>query len=662
MKRLFQFALFLLIVAPVYAGNTYFTAVTGNDSNIGSEASPFLTVQKLADTLECGDTGIVGPGSFDGRVEISAKVGSNTNLCLSWGSPIILKAATVGTTTLTASGNDTVIGVEGDNNGSGTGTNCAPDENICWLFKDVYWRIENFILDGSTFGTNYGAGMNLFHVSHVHMYNIEILNTYEGVNALGDNGIHCADLTCSTGPAHNIAAWDRPDRDIWFVGGRIHASRDHGMYLGVADSLVDGVEIDHNGGQGAQFTNSGSRTLNNNVMRNSVLHDNCCGVIMADDGNGDQIYNNVLWGHLQYCIGIGPSDVPGGVLVANNTCDGTITVGGRNSFYKGNIYTGVLNDIGTGNTVSGNYLATSADFVDMSGHDYTLKPTSGAINTAPNLIASFSTDKLGNARPGAGVWDAGALIYGGAPCVADHIGFYSQPIDALLGASLGTVSVELLTAGNVRCTTATNVITLSKPVSATWGTLASSSSLSVSATAGIATWTDLSVTTTTGSGSIVAAASGLSNVNSSSFTISSPGCTPHHLTFTSQPASALLGASLGTAAVKIYNASNAVCADATNTVIFSKHSGSCAGMTLGGTQTGAGTAGIFSSVDLNLTARTGSCSLDAAASGLTGATSNMIVISEIETLSAGFLVTAAETPAPTGAGGGAFNRFRIRRR
>jgi hypothetical protein len=50
------------------AGTTYYVAKTGNNSNPGSSASPFLTVQKAADVVQPGDIVVVRPGVYKERI------------------------------------------------------------------------------------------------------------------------------------------------------------------------------------------------------------------------------------------------------------------------------------------------------------------------------------------------------------------------------------------------------------------------------------------------------------------------------------------------------------------------------------------------------------------------------------------------------------------
>ena len=55
---------------PPSNGNTYYVATTGNDSNLGTEASPLRTIQKAADTVSAGDTVLIKAGTYYEQVYI----------------------------------------------------------------------------------------------------------------------------------------------------------------------------------------------------------------------------------------------------------------------------------------------------------------------------------------------------------------------------------------------------------------------------------------------------------------------------------------------------------------------------------------------------------------------------------------------------------------
>ncbi|MCP4151559.1 MAG: DUF1565 domain-containing protein, partial [bacterium] len=47
----------------------YYVAKTGNDSNAGTEAAPWLTIQKAANTLQAGDTVYIKAGTYGEQVK-----------------------------------------------------------------------------------------------------------------------------------------------------------------------------------------------------------------------------------------------------------------------------------------------------------------------------------------------------------------------------------------------------------------------------------------------------------------------------------------------------------------------------------------------------------------------------------------------------------------
>ncbi len=112
-------------------------------------------------------------------------------------------------------------------------------------------------------------------------------------------------------------------------------------------------------------------------------------------------------------------------------------------------------------------------------------------------------------------------------------------------------------------------------------------------------------------------------------------CTPDHLAFTAQPSNAAVSAVLGTVSVSVEDSGNNVCTSATDTITIANKGGTCTGMTLGGTKSGAASSGLFDTTDLFENAA-GACTLSATASGLTGADSDAFTISAIAIGGGGF--------------------------
>jgi len=109
-----------------------------------------------------------------------------------------------------------------------------------------------------------------------------------------------------------------------FIGTRIHnngptdpahplysdASGAHALYISAGDNLIDQCEIDHNTGWGVHAYGEEFAPINNNVVRNSYIHDNSLhnpergSGIEFFRGSGNIAYNNIVSGNA-YGIGIG---------------------------------------------------------------------------------------------------------------------------------------------------------------------------------------------------------------------------------------------------------------------------------------------------------------------------------------------------------------------
>ncbi len=324
------------------------------------------------------------------------------------------------------------------------------------------------------------------------------------------------------------------------------------------------------------YTNQGVNTATaprtKAYIRNSVFYDWGSGTNAAfpnpnnstADGEVD-IYNNIFYGHMssqnpisiEPYLGGGVSGNAGTVRIYNNLAylddsgqspfsmihvvDRTSNNNRLKDFYSANNYcigssgvgTFTMDDAGSG-TVSGTISRltnlpnnnTCQSAATASGQLYTQAnlwaPQNGSgstVGTGTNLSTFFTITYNGITR--FAPWDIGPYQWPLPACAgASKLLFVAQPASANLGANLGTVTVGVYDFVGVLCGAATNTVTFSKNGSASWGTLGGT--LSVDAVAGLATTTDLSVTGSTGTGSIDAAASGLTGASSNSITISAP--------------------------------------------------------------------------------------------------------------------------------------------
>ncbi len=64
---------------PPSNGNTYYVAIDGDDSNPGTEAEPFSTIQHAVDIVQAGDKVLIMPGIYNEEVIINGRSGAENN-------------------------------------------------------------------------------------------------------------------------------------------------------------------------------------------------------------------------------------------------------------------------------------------------------------------------------------------------------------------------------------------------------------------------------------------------------------------------------------------------------------------------------------------------------------------------------------------------------
>lgn len=498
----------------------------GNDSNPGSIGAPFLTPQHCVNVLIAGDTCNGRAGTYNLRPsgpENDLNIGPGyTNSGTSWTNPITLKAYNGETVVLQQNGYDIIANLHG--------TAAA-----------MYWIFDGLIFDGSTgpafracnasIGGLIAGGANYFRIQ-----NSEIKNgKSQGALLTSDDSFEITNTN-----VHDNGT-------LAFVNCDGISIQLHGLYWYGKHLTVDGGNWYSNAGFAFHIFSSGACSPpipcdGYNTVRNTRIYSNNPypggngGGLLMSVGPSNIAYNNVIYNNIGTGIDIdfrATANAAYNNTVYGNT--GGISVGpsGQGDVYDTVLQNNIVYSNGTGITDQGN--ATTAtnnftanpDFTNAGSSDFTLLITSGArafaLNKTALGIAELDNDIAGNARGAVGNWDAGAYKYVTTCTTPDHLDFTSQPSSALVGATLGTVSVSIKDSGGNVCTGATTSITLSKESGATWNAIVSGSNLTKSAVSGVATWTDLDVTPTPGVGSLHAAASGLTAATSSSFTVTASG-------------------------------------------------------------------------------------------------------------------------------------------
>jgi len=84
MKKILMTAILLTTIMLVSYSRTIYVATTGNDSNPGTETSPYLNIQKAIDAAAPGDTIYIRGGTYmlTKRIKIEKAGTADARICL----------------------------------------------------------------------------------------------------------------------------------------------------------------------------------------------------------------------------------------------------------------------------------------------------------------------------------------------------------------------------------------------------------------------------------------------------------------------------------------------------------------------------------------------------------------------------------------------------
>jgi len=367
---------------------------------------------------------------------------------------------------------------------------------------------------------------------------------------------------------------------------------------------------------------------------------------VAVDANGTQVPNTpIVWNTLDPSIASVPSAASGTVLAGNVRGAARIVA----QLLTGPIDQVTLNVLPLPTTIApqsgsgqsglvGGTLANplvafvaASDGLGVGGVTVTFAVTSGggSVGSATAVTndagLAQTTWKLGNTT-GTQTVTASAGTLAGSPVMytatarslaPTKLTVTAQPANATAGATLATVTIVAQTASGDTASAFTGAVTLTLAGGTSGATLGGTAT--VNAVAGVATFSNLTVSRSGTSYSLVASSSGLTNATTNSFDIAAG--VAGKLVFTSQPSSSTAGVSVGTLAVTATDQFGNTVTGFTGLVTLAIASNPGAA-TLGGTTSANAIAGVatFGSVTLN---RPGSgYTLSASATGLTSATSS----------------------------------------
>jgi len=405
------FALITLVFAAPLAGATdYVVATNGDDANSGTESQPWRTLQHAADSVGPGDTVSVRAGDYAGAyIENSGT--SNA--------PIVFKAFDGESPSITEDNPETPdgINVEGAsyvtvqgftvNGRSRAGIRAATCDHVTIRDNRIdgsgKWGIFTAFCDDVVIDHNVAANTGEQHGIYVSnsgdrpivRNNTIYGNTQAGIHMNGDisNG---GDGVISDAVVENNVIWDNGS------GGASGINCD-----GVQDSLIRNNLIfdEHASGISLYQIDGGAASTGNRVLNNTILiaPDGRWALNIQDGARNNSARNNIL---LNANSSHGAVDISGdsldGFNADHNAVTDRFTTNGGDSVLS-------LSDwrSATGSDSNSFIASSSGLFTNPGGDDYSLTPTSPAID-AGETLADVPNDLLGVARPQGAGFDIGA--------------------------------------------------------------------------------------------------------------------------------------------------------------------------------------------------------------------------------------------------------------
>ncbi len=384
--------------APQRRGATYHVSPTGSDSNPGSEARPFRTIQKAADSVKPGDTVLVddgvytysGPNDCYGKVVVCVSRGGSPD---NW---VVFRSK-----------NKWGAKIDGGNGKAGAGFAVRGGAS--------YVRIQDFEItglanaDGSASGIDLFDGGSHFQVvgNHVHNIGRVCTNTSNGQNGVyikADNVLVEANLIHDNGRLTPGQQGCQPNNMHW-------QNHDHGVYHSGGDHVTIRDNIIYNIKQGWAIQVWPKSRAHMNIINNTIAFGNqhkgkLGAIVMWAPSSGGMkvsdsaIANNIFYGVNTAAIWMGGASGEEPMRLANVRISNNIISSGVLLFAEKNVNT-------SGLILADNLERTDPKFADPAAFDFHLRSDSPAID-AGLALPGVGADYDGRVRPRGGRVDIGA--------------------------------------------------------------------------------------------------------------------------------------------------------------------------------------------------------------------------------------------------------------
>jgi hypothetical protein len=412
------------------SGNTYYVATNGSDTNDGSQAHPWKTIQKAANTLNAGDTAVILSGNYNERVTVS-----RPGITFVADGPVVMRGFTIRADNIDINGFEITNTLDDSTDGVGifsSGKYCTIENN--YIHEAMHQGIRlnpnssNCVVANNRLYRNILDGIDISGTNHLIEYN-EVWGTIQfrpedpnkasgtdndadGIRFFGsghtlrNNYIH--DIHTNT--PENID----PHIDCfqtWMDSDRQAASN----IIIEQNTCINTDTTSSGGGQGFMIEASDQLVVRNNFIQAFI------GVI-ANETSNSRFYNNLFIGDTT-------------VMAGSSHSLGFYSKNTNKTIFQNNIiYNFYSNIIIKGNTITGgNNLVYRSDgissikdssydssndlwqvdplFVNPKDNDYHLQAISPAIDAGINLGELVPDDIDNNTRPQGNGVDIGPYEY-----------------------------------------------------------------------------------------------------------------------------------------------------------------------------------------------------------------------------------------------------------
>lgn len=399
---------------------SYYVSPGGSDTNAGSLASPWKTINKAAATAKAGDTVYIRAGTYRERLR-PANSGTQTAPLIFTAYPGEEHQAVLDLGEMTGTNSYLgIVHISGKSyitvsdlrllNSGMFGVFVGQSNNILIKNNQVNWTwssgiyLENsksVVADGNDLqrvthmqgssspheSISILGGTDGFEIMNNKIYNTNGTNTKEGID--------CKD-SCSNGKIHHNYVNLSGRKVGIYVDAYATYSRDVEIYNNEVDSAGNGMVV-----TAEQRGTASNIKIYNNIVRNNTYY----GIRIAkfDLGgytNNISVINNTFYNNASYGIEVSNTEIQN-VIIRNN-----ISLGNGSGNYIISSQTPGSQIIADHNLISGD-----AKFVNASSGDFRLSNGSPAIDSgSPDGAPLF--DYAGNKRPAGAAFDMGIYEYG----------------------------------------------------------------------------------------------------------------------------------------------------------------------------------------------------------------------------------------------------------